>query len=66
MCVHNGTHVDAPFHFVQDGKIVDQIPSDRFVGPCWVSRHDGFVTAGSVQDQIWVVDIRYGGTIKGQ
>lgn len=44
MCAHNGTHVDAPFHFIQDGKTVDRIPLDRFVGPCWVSRHDGFVT----------------------
>ena len=20
MCAHNGTHVDAPFHFIKDGK----------------------------------------------
>ena len=44
MCAHNGTHVDAPFHFVQDGKTIDRIPLDCFVGPCWVSRHDGLVT----------------------
>lgn len=34
MCAHNGTHVDAPFHFVQDGKTIDRIPLDYFVGPC--------------------------------
>ena len=44
MCAHNGTHVDAPFHFVQNGKTIDRISLDRFVGPCWVSRHDGLVT----------------------
>ena len=44
MCAHNGTHVDAPFHFVQDGKTIDRISLDCFVGPCWVSRHDGLVT----------------------
>ena len=44
MCAHNGTHVDAPFHFVQDGKTIDRILLDYFVGPCWVSRHDGLVT----------------------
>ncbi len=44
MCAHNGTHVDAPFHFIQDGKTIDRISLDCFVGPCWVSRHDGLVT----------------------
>ena len=44
MCAHNGTHVDAPFHFVQDGKTIDQVPLSCFVGPCWVSRMDGLVT----------------------
>lgn len=44
MCAHNGTHVDAPFHFIQDGKTIDRISLDYFVGPCWVSRHDGLVT----------------------
>ncbi len=22
MCAHNGTHIDAPFHFIKDGKTV--------------------------------------------
>ena len=44
MCAHNGTHVDAPYHFIPDGKTIDRISLDRFVGPCWVSRHDGPVT----------------------
>lgn len=45
MCVHNGTHIDAPFHFINDGKTVDQIPLDSFVGDCYVARHEGDVTA---------------------
>ena len=44
MCAHNGTHGDAPYHFIPDGRTIDQIPLDRFVGPCWVSRHVGLVT----------------------
>ncbi len=44
MCAHNGTHVDAPFHFIQDGKAVDQMPLDAFVGDCYVVRHEGNVT----------------------
>lgn len=45
MCAHNGTHVDAPFHFINDGKTVDQMSLDSFVGDCYVVRHDGDVTA---------------------
>ena len=44
MCAHNGTHVDAPFHFIRDGKTIDRVPLESFVGPCWVARHDGPVT----------------------
>ena len=50
MCAHNGTHVDAPFHFIQDGKTIDRVPLDCFVGPCWVSRHDGLVTGEDAAD----------------
>jgi kynurenine formamidase len=29
---HAGTHIDAPFHFIEDGKKVDEIPISVFVG----------------------------------
>ena len=45
MCAHNGTHVDAPFHFLPKGKTVDQMDLDHFVGDCFVARHDGDVRA---------------------
>ena len=45
MCAHNGTHVDAPFHFINEGKTIDQIPPECFVGLCYVARHNGEVTA---------------------
>ena len=32
MCAHNGTHVDAPYHFLHDGKTVAQLPLETFVG----------------------------------
>ena len=44
MCAHNGTHVDAPFHFLRDGKTVDRMELDVFVGDCYVARHEGNVT----------------------
>jgi arylformamidase len=32
MGAHSGTHVDAPIHFIRDGKSVDHIPLDILVG----------------------------------
>ena len=45
MCAHNGTHIDAPFHFLHNGKTVDQMDLSHFVGDCYVARHEGDVTA---------------------
>jgi arylformamidase len=45
MCAHNGTHVDAPFHFIKDGKTIDKVGLEPFVGDCFVVHHDGDVTA---------------------
>ena len=44
MCAHNGTHVDAPYHFIDDGKTIDEMPLDAFVGDCYVVHHTGDVT----------------------
>ena len=41
MCVHNGTHVDAPFHFINDGDTIEKIPLESYVGMCWVARYEG-------------------------
>ncbi len=44
MCAHNGTHIDAPFHFIKDGKTVDEICLETFVGMAYVAEHQGIVT----------------------
>lgn len=44
MCAHNGTHIDAPFHFIKDGKTVDEIGLETFVGMAYVAEHHGIVT----------------------
>jgi arylformamidase len=36
MGVHNGTHVDAPFHFDPDGETIEQLALEAFVGPAVV------------------------------
>ncbi len=45
MCAHNGTHIDAPRHFIKDGKAVDGLPLEHFVGMAYVAEHCGVVTA---------------------
>ena len=44
MGAHNGTHIDAPFHFVPDGKTVEGIPLEAVVGMAYVAEHHGAVT----------------------
>lgn len=50
MCAHNGTHVDAPFHFLHNGKTVDRMDLSVFVGACFVARHRGDVTAADAEE----------------
>ena len=41
MCSHNGTHVDAPSHFLTDGKNIEEIDLARFIGPAFVAEFQG-------------------------
>ena len=50
MCAHNGTHIDAPFHFLHGGKTVEQLPLDTFVGRCYLARQGGEVTADTAAE----------------
>jgi arylformamidase len=34
--VHLGTHVDAPYHFLNDGRTVEQLPLEVLTGACYV------------------------------
>ena len=34
--MHIGTHVDAPYHFIADGKTIEQLALDVLVGPAQV------------------------------
>lgn len=45
MCCHNGTHIDAPAHFLKDGKTVDAVGLDAVVGMAYVAEHEGVVSA---------------------
>ena len=52
MCAHNGTHIDAPFHFIKDGKTVDEICLEAFLGMTYVAEHHGLVTGNDATEII--------------
>jgi arylformamidase len=50
--VHTGTHVDAPHHFLNDGRTVESLSLDLLTGPVQVIQipdEDGLVTAGNLE-----------------
>lgn len=36
MCLHNGTHMDAPLHFLPNGNDITEFDPEIFFGPCVV------------------------------
>ncbi|MCF0133920.1 MAG: cyclase family protein [Blautia sp.] len=63
MCAHNGTHVDAPYHFLDHGKRIHEVSLERFIGPSFVIAHNGCVSgddakailakARQIDDECW-------------
>lgn len=45
MCAHNGTHIDAPYHFFGNGKTVDQLDLSKLIGYSYVAEQNGIITA---------------------
>ncbi|MBK8801075.1 MAG: cyclase family protein [Fibrobacteres bacterium] len=35
---HNGTHLDAPAHFLEHGRFVEDLSLDVLVGPAWIAQ----------------------------
>lgn len=40
MPMHIGTHIDAPYHFIEGGIKIDEIPLGMFYGECFVAEID--------------------------
>lgn len=45
MCAHNGTHIDAPRHFIADGKSVSELALEAAVGLAYVAECEGELAA---------------------
>ena len=52
MCAHNGTHVDAPAHFLPDSPTIEMIPVEKFVGECLLVHHEGDVTGEAAKAMV--------------
>ena len=50
MCAHNGTHIDAPFHFINHGSTVDEINLQAVIGMAYVAAHEGTITANDAKN----------------
>ena len=53
---HTGTHVDAPNHFIEGTRRVDQLDFDKLMGPCRVVR---------ISDDVQTIEPEHFGNIDG-
>jgi arylformamidase len=50
MGCHSATHVDAPRHFIEDGKTIDQLDLSRLIGECTVVEKTGMITGADIDE----------------
>ncbi len=49
---HNGTHMDAPRHFYEDGRTIDKLELEKCVGPCRVVSWEGKLSPEAVKQAL--------------
>jgi arylformamidase len=57
MSDHGGTHLDAPFHFFEDGLTIDEVPLEKTVGEAVFidvsdKKHDKVITAAMLEKRL--------------
>lgn len=51
MCSHTATHIDAPLHFIDGGRDIEQCRLEAFIGPCTVvSVKPGIITGEEAEN----------------
>jgi len=50
MCCHNGTHLDAPAHFIAGGATVDEVPLYKCIGMAYVAECTGQMDGAKAKD----------------
>ena len=64
MCAHNGTHVDAPLHFLKGGKGVCSVALEKFIGPAYVGSMQGSLSGRDAEDLLEKARVAYPGAEK--
>lgn len=50
VCLHAGTHADAESHFIEDGKTIDEMALDSYIGECLlVDFGPGLITGEDIE-----------------
>lgn len=52
MCVHNGTHIDAPKHFYKDGLSIHEVDLNKCIGACKVIELSGIVDSQTIKHYV--------------
>lgn len=52
MCAHNGTHMDAPRHFLEEGKSIDELSLEQVMGACTVLEYKGNLDGKTAAEMI--------------
>ena len=50
MCLHNGTHMDAPRHFFPMGEAIDKVPLEACIGECIVVECNGLLLGDAAEE----------------
>jgi len=60
LTTHSGTHMDVPFHFIQDGATIDRMPLEHLMGPMTILD----LTGKEPESVISIADLeRFGETV---
>lgn len=59
LCLHNGTHIDAPYHFIEGGKTVEALSLEKCVGYCYVASFEGILTASDAKSLLRCARVRF-------
>ena len=57
-CLHNGTHADAPLHFIENGETVDRMPVETFLGECRVVEVPAGPITARIADELLPADAK--------
>lgn len=59
LCLHTGTHADAPFHFIENGETVDMLSPEHFAGRAYVASIEaqgGIIKTGDIKEALTYLD----------